>query len=436
MHRILIVSDEEFLRDVIRLSLADMQADVRCASDVPDMQRMVRRMLFDLVVVVGTSAFFTGCDVVRTLRPAGLGRPLVYVVAWQQAEQTVLSTLGVRRRPVHDLSREPSAIADEDRQRLEPTVMTETLLMLYAMFAAAGTFALLSLLGAAELHARRRRCRDAALRAKYLRIVMLYPLAGEGPAPRFPMIRRAGARLLLVETVAGLAGVTYGLDAAPLRRIVAEYGLDAWLLRRTARSRGYRRARCLLLLSRLPVGAAAADCAARYAACRNRYVRFQSLMVRLAADPSTALRLMAEYPEPFSACEVGEIMAVLRRGMLPIAYEPLIGSPSRNLRIVGLNIVRQFGIEEAERLLLRIVSGDEDPELVREALYTLCALRRPLTRRAVSGRLSAMPPAERKALLRYVVAEGYSPGPLRRLLDERERPYYESLVQTYKRSLA
>ena len=66
MHRILIVSDEEFLRDVIRLSLADMQADVRCASDVPDMQRMV---------------------------PAGLGRPLVYVVAWQQAEQTVLSLL-------------------------------------------------------------------------------------------------------------------------------------------------------------------------------------------------------------------------------------------------------------------------------------------------------------------------------------------------------
>ena len=97
--------------------------------------------------------------------------------------------------------------------------MTETLLMLYTMFAAAGTFALLSLLGAAELRARRRRSRDAALRAKYLRIVMLYLLAGEGPAPRFPMIRRAGARLLLVETVAGLAGVTYGLDAAPMRRM-------------------------------------------------------------------------------------------------------------------------------------------------------------------------------------------------------------------------
>ena len=82
------------------------------------------------------------------------------------------------------------------------------------------------------------------------------------------------------------------------------------------------------------------------------------------------------------------------------------------------------------------MAGDESPELGREALYTLCALRRPLTRRAVSGRLSSMSPAERKALLRYIVAEGYSPGPLRRLFSARERPYYESLVQSYKRCLA
>lgn len=93
MHRILIVSDEEFMRDVIRLSLADMHAEVRCASGMPEMQRMARRMLFDLVVVVGTSPFFSGPDVVRILRPACLRRPLVYVVAWQQAEQTVLSLL-------------------------------------------------------------------------------------------------------------------------------------------------------------------------------------------------------------------------------------------------------------------------------------------------------------------------------------------------------
>ena len=174
--------------------------------------------------------------------------------------------------------------------------MTETLLMLYAMFAAAGTFALLSLLGAVELRARRQRSRDAALRAKYLRIVMLDLLAGEGPAPRFPMIRRAGARLLRVETVAGLAGVTYGLDAAPLRRIVAEYGLDAWDLRGTARSRGYRRARCLLLLSRLPVGAAAADCELRMwelALGVNQY-ELKRALLRCGGRPETGAALLKD----------------------------------------------------------------------------------------------------------------------------------------------
>lgn len=314
--------------------------------------------------------------------------------------------------------------------------MTETFPIIYTSLAAGVTALVLVLLAAAGLRARRSRSRDAVLRAKYLRIVMLYLIAGDAPVPRFPMIRRAGARMLLAETLAGLVDVTYGLDPEPLRRIVAQYALDRWLLRRTARTHGYRRAYCLMLLSRLPADEAVAAQTARYAASRNRCVRFQSLMVRLAADPATALRLMAEYPEPFTACEVEEIMAVLRRGMLPIAYEPLVESPSRNLRIVGLNIVRQFGIEEAEGLLLRIVAGDENPELGREALYTLCALRRPLTRRAVSGRVAAMTPAQRKALLRHMVAEGYSPGPLRRLFDERERPYYESLVQSYKRSLA
>ena len=314
--------------------------------------------------------------------------------------------------------------------------MTERLLIAYTVLAAFATAALLAGLCASELRGRRRSGRDAVLGSRYLRILMLYLLSGEGSVPRFPMIRRAGARRLLAETVAGLTGVTYGLDTEPLRRIVSEYGLDRWLLDRARRTSGSRRARCLLLLARLPLDSIVAARAVRYARSRNRRVRFQALMVQLSADPSTALRLMAEYPAPFSACEVGEIPILLRRGRLPIAYEPLVESPCRNLRVVGLSIVRQFGIEEAERQLLRIVAGDEVPEVGREALYTLCTLRRPLTRRRVSRRLAVMSPAERKALMRYMAAEGYSPGLLRRLFDARERTYCESLVQSYKRSLA
>lgn len=58
------------------------------------MERLSRRMLFDLVIVVGTSLFFSGCDVGPAscvLRDCG-GR---WSTSWrgQQAEQSVLSLL-------------------------------------------------------------------------------------------------------------------------------------------------------------------------------------------------------------------------------------------------------------------------------------------------------------------------------------------------------
>lgn len=93
MHRILIVSDDVFLRDLVRLSLADMHAEVRCAACGVEMERLCRQVLFDLVVVLRTSPFLCGRDVVRNLRPSGLRRPLFYVVSWQQSEQVVLSLL-------------------------------------------------------------------------------------------------------------------------------------------------------------------------------------------------------------------------------------------------------------------------------------------------------------------------------------------------------
>ena len=93
MDRVLIVSDEAFLRDLIRLSIADRRTEVRCAADVVQMARLTRRMLFDLVLFIGTSAFRNGCDAVRLVRPAGLRHPRIYVVAWPQAEETVLGLL-------------------------------------------------------------------------------------------------------------------------------------------------------------------------------------------------------------------------------------------------------------------------------------------------------------------------------------------------------
>lgn len=311
-----------------------------------------------------------------------------------------------------------------------------TILMIYTFVAAAVALFLLVMLVAGELRARRREGRDAVLGNRYLQIVMTSLMTGEQNVPRFPMIRRTGARRLLAETIAGMLSVTYGLDAEPLRRIVAANNLDGWLLRRAAYSQGFVRAHYLSLLATLPVDQTTVAQAQRYLQSRHRSVRFQALLLQVATDPSMALRMMSEYPYSFSACEVSQIMTLLRRGLLPIAYEPLVLSPNGNLRRIGLGIIRQFGIEEAEKYLLRIVASDTIPELGQEALYALCALKRPLTGRVVTARIASMSAVDRRALLRYLAREGYSPDMMRRLLDEQERPYFESLVQSYKRCLA
>lgn len=276
----------------------------------------------------------------------------------------------------------------------------------------------------------------SVLRRRYLHIVMAALSAGGYDVPRFPLLRRAGSRLVLAETLAGIVSMTYGLDVGLLRQVVAHYGLDRWLLRRVRYAQGYRRARYLALLAALPVGEDVPARVVRYGRSRNRYVRFYALMTRMAAEPAAALRRMADHAVPFSDTEVAEIMTFLRRGALPVAYEPLVASPSFNLRRVGLSIVRQFGIEDAEPLLLRMVGGEGAPALADEALRTLCVLRRPLVRPQVCGFVGRMDAARRRALMRCMAQCSYSPQVSARLFDDAESVYYDAIVRSYKRCLS
>ena len=313
--------------------------------------------------------------------------------------------------------------------------MTATLPMLWIATLIAGSLLLAGGLAAERLR-QRRRGRDAVLRAKYLHILTVALLSERRTPPRFPLLDRPGARAILVETLVETIRATYGPDDELVRRIVAEYGLDRWLLQRIRRSGGYRRARYLAQLAHLPVAPEIAFRVAGHISSRNRYVRFYALLARITADPAEALHAIASYPTPFTATETAEILSVLRRGMLPIAYVPLLESPVENLRRLGVAIVRQFGIEEAEMQLLRIVDTDPSPELAFEALDTLRAMQLPLCRRGIAGRIARLDPSLRKTLLRRMAAGGYAPHVLQRLFGAHERPYYEALVQSYKCTLA
>lgn len=281
-----------------------------------------------------------------------------------------------------------------------------------------------------------RRERHEVLRNRYLHLLMLVLHTGTREIPRFPLLRRRGAWLLLTETLAGIVAATYGLDTAQLRRIVTVHNLEKKLLRRIRLSRGYRRARHISLLASLPIDTSTTTRLARYSQSRNRAVKFQVLLSRMATQPAMTLRLIEEYEAPLSGCEMAEIMVLLRRGILPIAYEPVLRSPSPNLRRIGMGIVKQFSIEEAAHILRELAAGDPEPELSREALYTLCAMHCPLKGRQIHtgiGRLSVL---QRRALMRYMVHESYSPDLLGELFGAAGHSYAEALAQTHKRTLA
>ena len=93
MHRVLIVSDERFLQRLVGFALTGLDAEVHYAEGADEAERRCRRTLFDLILVLEVPPFLSGRNLIGRVRPAGLRRPAVYVLTWQQAEQTVLSLL-------------------------------------------------------------------------------------------------------------------------------------------------------------------------------------------------------------------------------------------------------------------------------------------------------------------------------------------------------
>lgn len=87
------MSHEDFLREMLARAVEDLGAEVCPMRSVGEWLAASHRLAFDVVIVTATAPFLCGRNPIPDVRPAGLRRPAVYVVAWQQAEQTVLSLL-------------------------------------------------------------------------------------------------------------------------------------------------------------------------------------------------------------------------------------------------------------------------------------------------------------------------------------------------------
>ncbi len=285
---------------------------------------------------------------------------------------------------------------------------------------------------AAEFMERRAACRQQLAR----RVVMLlatWLMEDRADDERLPLRNVVGGKLLLAELIAGVVAAVGCIDPLPLHRLVQQYALDEWLLMRATRLRGYRRARYLRLLAEIPHREWVADRVKPFLEDNRREVRFCAMLVLLTTYPERLVSLVGAFDMPIRGVEVAEILHLLRRGMVPIAYRPLLMAPNHNLRRVGLSLVAQFGIEEAEDLLLQLIATDE--RLSEQALGVLITLHRPLCRCEVIAHIACMTPIQRRTLLRMMAGEGYGVRTVRRLCRDADSSYYETLIGSYKRSL-
>lgn len=276
---------------------------------------------------------------------------------------------------------------------------------------------------------------EASLVQQYMRIISAITLSNEGLPSKFPMLEHRCGREILARVLATAATSLYGADVTIIGRIATDNGIDKWLLRCIRHSRGFKRAYYISLLAMLPLTSEMARQINKYSNDTNRYVRFYTLLIRIINDSSSALRELAEYKEALNSFELGEIMVLLRRGLLPVACEPLLASASRNLRAVGINIAREFGIEETSPLLFDIAATDTDEEVSQAALYALVSMHSSLSNSCIVASVRNMSMPARHSLCRCLVREGYSVSVLEELFDHSDGQYAEHLVATYKRRI-
>lgn len=308
--------------------------------------------------------------------------------------------------------------------------------MFFVIYTAVTATCALLLLVAATLQRstkRRKRRRDRRRERCYLRIMASAALSPDTQRDyRLPGISRTGAKMTAVKVLCRLADAAYYADSDFATQYVDYNSLDYYLARKVERSRSTDRAYYMALMSRLPIRERIAERLSRFKDDKHPEVRFYLLLVQMSASPMHAIALLREYDTPLSACELAQVMTLLQRGVFTVAYAPLLDADNRNLRMLGMEIVRHYGIEEAAERLIEILDEGCDEDMCHTIIYTLGVLRRGLSHRSVGRRVQRMDASTRKSYLRMLAREGFGVQALNALFANGDRPYFESLTASYK----
>ena len=275
--------------------------------------------------------------------------------------------------------------------------------------------------------------RGARLRHNYIKTI-----SGQLSSPdfRLPIVARTNTeRRALAEAIYSVRGHCYGTGRDTLQQIVQTNHLKEFIINILHKSSCTKTAELLLLLGAVSYDRKDQTLLARYLQSKERITELCAMLALLNIAPKAFISHLCNTTtelHPFSrAC----IITQLRRGAMPIAFEPLLESKHRNLKLLGLAIVRSFELDIAAKHITRLIAQDEEIDTLHEALYTLAALKRPLNSNTIRQRLVQMSASQRKSFCRHLSIEGYSLQTIERLFPHKEACYAEQLISTYKREL-
>lgn len=244
--------------------------------------------------------------------------------------------------------------------------------------------------------------------------------------------RQRFQKIIVCRVIARLSHSIYRLDRELLKSISEPLKLESELFRLSSRSRGGRRAQYLALLSYLPLGESARRRAQLFADDRNRMVRFYALMVAVVAAPEAMVQQISGYGERFTSFELSQLVGLVRRGTVVAAIPPLLHSLSENVQLLGLNVVKEFGVTSYRDEIVGLIATSSDEMVKREAFVALCSLHEEFGDVTIRRYIASLDGYQRVEALRYMALEGYSERAIGTLTNTSEQHYFHSLIGLHK----
>lgn len=274
------------------------------------------------------------------------------------------------------------------------------------------------------------------LRSHYLRQVSAAVLADSDSLAIAITASSRRERLALADAIYTTASHCYDHNHSITALIARENNLEKYLLRELCFATKYHKGLLWLQLATISPSHHHTLRLRQELHNSDPHIRSCSLIALLCTSPEESIKTLQELDFELQPYDISRIISLVRRGVLPFAFERLLQSGSYNLKLLAISIVRHFNLDIYTKYIYSLLGNKEHPKLITEVIYTLTTMKHPLNSPLLRRHILAMPPSQRKALCRHLSAEGYSLQALRWLLPNNEMEYAERLITSHKRQLS